>query len=81
MNKQQIERENKMTKEEEIRKQIYDIESQYPNLHIDLHRDKFKSDDVDELLILYNQLEEVKKYGDVNQGLGTWNGYEYVRNK
>ena len=70
-----------MTKEEEIRKQIYDIESQYPNLHIDLHRDKFKSDDVDELLTLYNQLEEIKKYGDVNQGLGTWNGYEYVRNK
>ena len=27
------------------------------------------------------QEEEIEKYGDVNQGLGTWNGYEYVRNK
>ena len=25
--------------------------------------------------------EEVKKYGDVNQGLGTWDGYEYINNK
>ena len=70
-----------MTKEEEIQQQIYEIESQYPNLHIDLHRDQFKSGDVDKLHLLYNQLEEVKKYGDVNQGLGTWNGYEYVGNK
>ena len=70
-----------MTKEEDIQQQIHDIESRYPNLHIDLHRDKFKSDDVDKLLILYNQLEEVKKYGDVNQGLGTWNGYEYITNE
>ena len=56
------------------------IESKYPNLHIDLHRDQFKSGDVDELEKLYCQLEEVKKYGDVNQGLGSWNGYEYVPN-
>ena len=41
---------------------------------------KFKSD-VNKLHLLYNQLEEVKKYGDVNQGLGTWNGYEYIKNK
>ena len=27
------------------------------------------------------QEEEIEKYGDVNQGLGTWNGYEYVKNK
>jgi len=27
------------------------------------------------------QQEEIEKYGDVNQGLGTWNGYEYVKNK
>ena len=27
------------------------------------------------------QKKEIEKYGDVNQGLGTWNGYEYVRNK
>ena len=23
--------------------------------------------------------EEIEKYGDVNQGLGSWNGYEYVK--
>ena len=70
-----------MTKKEDIQQQIHDIENQYPNdLHIDLHRDKFKSD-VNKLHLLYNQLEEVKKYGDVNQGLGTWNGYEYIKNK
>ena len=69
-----------MTKEEKIQQQIYEIESQYPNLHIDLHRDQFKSGDVDKLHLLYNQLEEVKEYGDVNQGLGTWNGYEYIKN-
>ena len=23
--------------------------------------------------------DEIEKYGDVNQGLGTWNGYEYVK--
>ena len=27
------------------------------------------------------QEEEIEKYGDVNQGLGTWNGYEYIKNK
>ena len=26
---------------EKIKKQIYEIENQYPNLHIDLHRDQF----------------------------------------
>ena len=25
------------------------------------------------------QKKEIEKYGDVNQGLGTWNGYEYVK--
>ena len=70
-----------MKKEEEIKQKIYEIESKYPDLHIDLHRDKFKSDDVDELELLYSQLEEIKKYGDVNQGLGTWNGYEYITNE
>jgi len=68
-------------KKQDIQQQIHDIESQYPNLHIDLHRDQFKSGDVDKLHLLYNQLEEVKKYGDVNQSLGTWNGYEYVKTK
>ena len=70
-----------MTREEDEQQNIHDIESQNPYWHIDLHRDQFKSGDVDKLHWLYNQLEEVKKYGDVNQGLGTWNGYEYVRNK
>ena len=80
MNKRASRRDN-MAKEEEIKQKIYEIESQYPNLHIDLNRDQFKSGDVDKLYLLYNQLEEVQKYGDVNQGLGTWNGYEYVKNK
>ena len=70
-----------MAIEEEIKQKIYEIESQYPNLHIDLNRDQFKSGDVDKLHLLYNQLEEVQKYGDVNQGLGTWNGHEYIKNK
>ena len=26
------------------------------------------------------QKKEIEQYGDVNQGLGTWNGYEYVKN-
>ena len=60
-----------MTKEEEIQQQIYEIENQYPNLHIDLHRDQFKSGDVDKLHLLYNQLEEVKKYREE----------KYVRNR
>ena len=51
-----------MSKEEEIKQKIYEIESHYPNLHIDLHRDQFKSGDVNKLYLLYNQLEEVKKY-------------------
>ncbi len=25
------------------------------------------------------QKKEIEKYGDINQGLGTWNGYEYVK--
>ena len=25
------------------------------------------------------QKKEIEKYGDVNQGLETWNGYEYVK--
>ena len=50
-----------MTKEQEIKQKIYEIEKEYPNLHIDLHRDQFKSGDVDKLHLLYNQLEEVKK--------------------
>ena len=25
------------------------------------------------------QKKEIEKYGDFNQGLGTWNGYEYVK--
>ena len=60
-----------MTKEEEIQQQIYEIENQYPNLDIDLHRDQFKSGDVDKLHLLYNQLEEVKKYREK----------KYVRNR
>ena len=30
-------------------------------------------------LIKQLQKKEIKKYGDVNQGLGTWNGYDYVK--
>jgi len=28
-----------------------------------------------------NATDEIKEYGDTNQGLGTWNGHEYVPNK
>ena len=47
--------------EQEIQKEIWEIEREYPNLHIDLHRDQFKNGDVNKLFQLYNQLEEVKK--------------------
>tara|TARA_R100000995_G_scaffold69642_1_gene38199 strand:+ start:233 stop:532 length:300 start_codon:yes stop_codon:yes gene_type:complete len=47
-----------MTKEEDIQQQIHDIESQYPNLHIDLHRDQFKSGDVKKLFELYKKLNK-----------------------
>ena len=47
--------------EQEIQEEIWEIEREYPNLHIDLHRDSFKKSDVDKLHLLYNQLEEVKK--------------------
>ena len=50
-----------MTKKEEIQQQINDIENQYPDLHFDLHRDQYKSGDVNKLHLLYNQLEEIKK--------------------
>ena len=49
-----------MTKKEKIQEEIWEIEREYPNLHIDLHRDQFKSGDVDKLHLLYNQLEEIK---------------------
>ena len=51
---------NKMTKKEKIQEEIWEIEREYPNLHIDLHRDQFKSGDIDKLHLLYNQLEEIK---------------------
>jgi hypothetical protein len=47
--------------EQEIQEEIWEIEREYPNLHIDLHRDHFKKSDVDKLYLLYNQLEKVKK--------------------
>ena len=28
-----------------------------------------------------NSTDEIEEYGDTNQGLGTWNGHEYVPNK
>ena len=45
----------------DIQEEIWEIEREYPNLHIDLHRDQFKNGDVNKLFQLYNQLEEVKK--------------------
>lgn len=47
---------------EKIKKQIYEIENQYLNLHIDLHRDQFKIDDLNKLLKLYKKLN--KKEGE-----------------
>ena len=41
-----------------IKKQINEIESQYPYLHIDLHRDQFKSGDVNKLFKLYKLLNQ-----------------------
>ena len=41
-----------------IKKQINEIESQYPYLHIDLHRDQFKSSDVNKLFKLYKLLNQ-----------------------
>ena len=52
-----------MTKEEEIQQQIYEIESQYPNLHIDLHRDQFSYGDVKELCRLYKLLNHKRTKG------------------
>ena len=28
-----------------------------------------------------NSTDEIEEYGDTNQGLGTWNGHEYVPKK
>ena len=35
--------------------------------------------DTSDLECEVNDEDEIEKYGDVNQGLGTWNGYEYVK--
>ena len=35
--------------------------------------------DISDLECEVNDEDEIEKYGDVNQGLGTWNGYEYVK--
>ena len=42
----------------EIKESINFIESSYPNLHIDLHRDQFKKGDADFLEHLYRELNE-----------------------
>jgi hypothetical protein len=43
---------------EEIKKIINFIESGYPGLHFDLHRDQFKKGDADFLEHLYRELNE-----------------------
>tara|TARA_R100001163_G_C4996984_1_gene147550 strand:- start:280 stop:453 length:174 start_codon:yes stop_codon:yes gene_type:complete len=53
-------RRSNMSKEE-IQQQIHDIESQYPNLHVDLHRDQFRKGDIDMLDKLYKKLNELKE--------------------
>ena len=35
--------------------------------------------DIEGGIVFFHQEDEIEKYGDVNQGLGTWNGYEYVK--
>tara|TARA_R100001369_G_scaffold15946_1_gene30789 strand:- start:206 stop:466 length:261 start_codon:yes stop_codon:yes gene_type:complete len=56
---------------EELKKADHDIENNIVFWH---------EDDEDEDEEKLQQLE-IEKYGDVNQGLGTWNGYEYIKNK
>jgi len=51
-------------KKQDIQQQIHDIESQYPNLHIDLHRDQFKKGDVDMLQYLYKKYYKIKELKD-----------------
>jgi len=46
-----------------IKKQINEIESQYPYLHTDLHRDQFKSGDVNKLFKLYKLLNQQASKG------------------
>jgi hypothetical protein len=43
---------------EEIKEKINEIENQYPYLHIDLHRDKFRTDDINKLCKLYKLLNQ-----------------------
>ncbi len=52
-----MERKKTMTKEQ-IQEKINEIESQYPNLHIDLHRDQYYHGDVNKLCKLYKQLNK-----------------------
>ena len=46
---------------EEIQQQLHDIESQYPKLHVDLHRDQFRKGDFEMLDKLYKKLNELKE--------------------
>ena len=50
--------EEKKKELKEIKESINFIESSYPNLHIDLHRDQFKKGDADFLEHLYRELNE-----------------------
>ena len=47
--------EEKKKELKEIKESINFIESSYPNLHIDLHRDQFKKGDADMLQYLYKK--------------------------
>ena len=48
----------------EIKESINFIESSYPNLHIDLHRDQFKKGDADMLQYLYKKYYKIKEIKD-----------------
>ena len=56
--------EEKKKELKEIKESINFIESSYPNLHIDLHRDQFKKGDADMLQYLYKKYYKIKELKD-----------------
>ena len=56
--------EEKKKELKEIKESINFIESSYPHLHIDLHRDQFKKGDADMLQYLYKKYYKIKELKD-----------------
>lgn len=58
----EIDIDNELEKEhEKLKEKIYEIENNYPDLHIDLHREKFKKEDINKLEKLYKKLNKLEK--------------------